>query len=96
MKNTFDISDFVKVNTIQSITIGLVGRVKKLRKAKKLTQKALAQKSGVTYASFRRFESSGDISLLSLLKIANALNCLGDFNELFKNDIITDLKSFNP
>ena len=96
MEKRFDISDFVKVNTIQSITIGLVNRVKKLRKEKKLTQKTLSLKSGVSYASLRRFESSGEISLFSLLKIANALNCLEDFNALFKGVVVSDLKNFNP
>ena len=36
------------------------------------------------------------ISLFSLLKIANALNCLEDFNALFKGVVVSDLKNFNP
>jgi hypothetical protein len=49
----------------------------------------------VSYASLRRFETSGEISLSSLLKIAQALGALEDFNQLFKHKIITDLKDFN-
>lgn len=92
MKKTFDISDFVNTPTIQSTLASLTERVKQRRKELKLSQKLLAQKSGVSYASVRRFESTGDIALVSLLKIASALNCLEDFNALFGNKIITNLK----
>ena len=57
-----------------------------------MSQKLLAQKSGVSYASIRRFENTGDIAFVSLLKIARVLNCLEDFNVLFRNKIITNLK----
>lgn len=92
MEKRFDISDFVDAPTIQSVIISLITKVKARRKELKLSQKRLAQKSGVSYASIRRFESSGDIAFLSLLKIAVALNCLEDFNTLFNNKIITNLK----
>lgn len=88
----FDIRDFVKTTTIQSITIELVKNVKAKRKEFKLSQRLLAQKSGVSYASIRRFESTGDISLTSLLKIASALNCLNDFRALFADKQIKNLK----
>jgi transcriptional regulator with XRE-family HTH domain len=92
MKNNFDISDFVKVTTEQSIRTELIERFKKRRKEYGLTQKELSVRSGVSYGSIRRFESSGDISLNSLLKISSAIDCLEDFNELFKNQIIKNLK----
>ena len=92
MKKRFDISDFVNVQTIQSTLVSLTDRVKKRRKELKLSQKLLAQKSGVSYASLRRFESTGDIAFVSLLKIARVLNCLEDFNTLFSKKIITNLK----
>ena len=92
MKKRFDISDFVNVQTIQSTLVSLTDRVKERRKELKLSQKLLAQKSGVSYASLRRFESTGDIAFVSLLKIARVLNCLEDFNTLFRKKIITNLK----
>ena len=92
MERKFDISDFVNTPTIQSTLISLTDKVKERRKELKLSQKLLAQKSGVSYASIRRFESTGDIALVSLLKIASALNCLEDFNALFSSKIITSLK----
>ena len=49
------------------------------RKALRLTQIELATQSAVSLGSLKRFESSGQISLESLLKLAFVLECLGDF-----------------
>ena len=94
MENKFDIADFVKTQTIQSITNQLVEREKQRRKKMHLSQRDLANKSGVSYASIRRFESIGEISLNALLKIANALDCLEEFNSVFKMPAIKSLKYF--
>ncbi len=53
-----------------------------LRKELKLTQFDLSIKSGVSYGSIKRFERSGQISFESLLKIAEALDRLSDFEPL--------------
>ena len=95
MDNRFDISNFVDTTTEQSIIYNLIDRIKQRRKELNLSQKDLATKSGVSYGSIRRFEKSGEISLTSLLKIANALNALEDFNQLFKNKINTNLKDLD-
>lgn len=58
-------------------------RARKKRKAGKLTQNQLAQKSGVSLGSLKRFERTGEISLSSLVKIAFALGCEDDFQNLF-------------
>lgn len=47
-----------------------------------LTQEGLAKKSGVSLGSIKRFESSGQISLESLLKLALVLECLDDFSKI--------------
>ncbi len=54
-------------------------RFKTRRKALKLTQKELSQKSGVSLGSIKRFEQSGQIAFESLLKLALVLECLEDF-----------------
>ncbi|CAA6826284.1 MAG: Unknown protein [uncultured Sulfurovum sp.] len=46
------------------------------------TQQALADRSGVSLGSVKRFESSGQISLHSLLKLALILECLDDFESI--------------
>lgn len=94
MKKKFDIGDFVEVLTPQRVISELIERVKLRRKELKLSQEGLAEKSGVSYASVRRFEATGNISLNSLIKIAIVLKSLEDFNHLFQNQIITNLKDF--
>ncbi len=53
------------------------------RVATNLSRETLAAKSGVSAASIRRFETSGAISLDSLLKLAQVLDCLDAFEGLF-------------
>lgn len=95
MKNKFNINQFVEVITPQSMAQKLAEKEKTSRKQMKLTQKELSVRSGVSYASVRRFENSGEISLFSLLKIANVLGVLEDFNALFTRKAITSVKDFD-
>lgn len=90
----FDIGDFVPTITEKATIDNLVERFKARRKERKLSQKMLAQTSGVSYASIRRFEQTGEISLRSLVKLANAIGCLSDFEELFKHEIILSVKEY--
>lgn len=94
MLNKFDIGQFVEVLTEQSVVNGIVERMKRRRKQMQLSQRQLSQKSGVTYSSLRRFETTGEISLSSLLKIAHALDALKDFESIFKGQAITNLKDY--
>lgn len=64
------------------VSVDLARRVRARRKERRLSQALLAQHSGVSLASLRRFEHTGQISLLSLLKIAFALGYDGDFTNL--------------
>ena len=56
----------------------LAQRVRKIRKRRSITQEKLASISGVSYGSIKRFETTGQISLLSLTKIAIALDLAED------------------
>ncbi|MEY8257325.1 helix-turn-helix transcriptional regulator [Erysipelotrichaceae bacterium 66-17] len=58
-------------------------REKKRRKSMKITQKDMAERTGVSLGSIKRFEQTGEISFHSLLKIAFVLDCLDDFDQLF-------------
>lgn len=95
MEKKFDIADFVQIQTIQSVTEQLVERERQRRKKMHLSQRDLSNKSGVSYASIRRFESIGEISFNSLLKIANVLDCLEDFNSIFKIPAVKSLKDYD-
>lgn len=57
---------------------------KKLRKKQGLSQQELASRSGVSLGSLKRFETTGQISFESLLKLAQILNRLEKFDSLFK------------
>lgn len=48
-----------------------------------ISQQELADRSGVSLGSIKRFERTGLISLSSLLEIALVLGCLKDFDCLF-------------
>ena len=62
----------------------LAGRAKALRLLKGWTQNTLAQRAGVTAASYRRFETTGKASLELVLKVAHTLARLEEFNQLFQ------------
>lgn len=62
----------------------IASRFVAIRKNKKISQQRLSVISGVSYASIRRFEKTGDISLASLIKLALALQLYDDIDNLFK------------
>ena len=66
--------------TPHDIKESLRQRFKTRRKQLKLTQKELAAKADVSLGSLKRFETTGQISLDSLLKLAFVLECLEDFD----------------
>ena len=94
MKYKYDISEFVDTPTIQSIHAEIVERFVKRRKEQKITQTELSAKSGVSYASIRRFEEIGEISFSSLLSLAQTINCLDDFNSLFNSPNVKNLNDY--
>lgn len=58
-------------------------RIRAIRKRRKISQKELGEKSGVSLGSVKRFEQSGEISLLSLTKIAIALEIDDEMKNIF-------------
>ncbi|KLE06231.1 helix-turn-helix domain-containing protein [Aliarcobacter butzleri] len=72
----------INISTPKSIMQDLKDKFKQKRLSLNLTQEGLYNKSGVSLGSIKRFESSGEISLESLLKVALVLNCLDDFKNI--------------
>lgn len=60
----------------------LAARARTLRLMRGWTQNSLAERAGVTAASYRRFERLGKGSLALVLRVASALGRLDDFAEL--------------
>ena len=71
--------------TWTEINNDIAQKIVRLRKRKKITQKQLAVRSGVSLGSLKRFEQSGEISLQSLTKIAIALDVENELEDLFNN-----------
>lgn len=71
------------IRTPGSISLALKDRARQRRKEQKLSQIALAKKADVSLGSLKRFESTGEISLASLVKLAIALGYEDDFESLF-------------
>ena len=65
------------------IDTDIAKRMAQLRKKRKISQKELAVRSGVSLGSLKRFEQSGEISLQSLTKLAIALEVEGELEDLF-------------
>ena len=82
--------------TPKDVLTDIANKVKIIRKAKGLTQLDLADKSGVSYGSIKRFETTGQISLDSLLHITHVLGKLSDFDLILvdnKDDNVSHLFS---
>lgn len=75
--------NFLKLKTPKEINCDIAKRTRNIRKKQKLTQVRLSEKSGVSLGSVKRFENTGEISLLSLTKIAFALDMEDELDELF-------------
>ena len=71
--------------TPKEIDRDISGRIRSIRRRRKISQKRLSEKSGVSLGSVKRFESSGEISLISLTKIAVALELEGELERLFED-----------
>lgn len=62
--------------TPEEINMQVATNMKNLRKRRKITQKRLSELTGVSYASIKRFEETGNINFISLTKIAIELDAL--------------------
>lgn len=71
------------LKTPTEIMTDLAYRIKSKRLELNLTQEGICSRSGVSLGSLKRFESTGQISLESLLKLAHAVGALSEFDSLF-------------
>ena len=69
--------------TAEELDMKLAQRVRNIRRRRKISQEELSRMSGVSYGSVKRFETTGKISLLSLTKLAMALDMADELRELF-------------
>lgn len=69
-------------NSSEEIILSISKKFKKIRRSKKISQLELANRSGVSFGTIKRFESKGEISLHSLVKLCITLNIVDDFKNI--------------
>lgn len=73
----------VDIKTPHEVALGIAERVKTRRLELNMTQVAMSKRAGIKLPTYRKFETTGLISLNGLLRIAFALGVLDDFDKLF-------------
>jgi transcriptional regulator with XRE-family HTH domain len=83
------------LQTPYDMRLMIAKRFKEKRLILNLTQKVIAERSGLSLASVKRFEATGLISFKGLLDMALILRCLKDFDNICQ---ISDLPAslFGP
>ena len=78
--------------TAEELDQNLALRVRNIRKRRSISQEKLASISGVSYGSIKRFEATGQISLISLTKSAMALDMADELRNLFTQVPYKDIR----
>ena len=81
-----------KFNTPSDIAVKLAEKMRSVRKRRKITQKQLAARSNVSYATLRKFEKTGQISLESFIKLAMELGLTNELNNLFSTPVYNSIE----
>lgn len=82
---------FLNQKTPNEIAKSFADKIKEHRKKLKISQEVLAQKSGVSLGSIKRFETKYEISLQSFIKIVIALDLDNDLENLFTQKTYTSI-----
>ena len=75
------------LETPYEMALGVAKRFRDLRLAKKITAKSVSEKSGVPYSTVRRFESKGEISFVSFIKLVSSIGEDDEIRNLLSNTI---------
>lgn len=68
--------------TPTEVSKALAERHRLIRKQLRMSQDEIAERSGVSLGSLKRFENTGKISLESLLKLAHLLGRINEFDRV--------------
>ena len=72
--------------TPKEIAYNTAKRFRALRKKRGFTVKRLSEDSGIPYSTLRRFDSTGEISFVSLVKLSSILDAEDDIRNLFAKE----------
>ncbi len=78
--------------TSTQINREIAQRLAGIRKRRKISQKELSIRADVSYASLRRFEQTGEISLHSFTKLAIALELEDELDQLFTDVVYRSIE----
>ena len=73
----------LELMTAPQLAQAVAHRARQRRLDRAWTQQALADRAGMSLSSLRRFERTGEIAFVSLVRIAMALDALHEFAALF-------------
>ena len=73
----------LSVRSVPEICNSVALRVKQRRLELNLTQQGMALRSGVNIETYRKFERTGEIAFVALVKIALVLDALDEVDRLF-------------
>ena len=73
----------ITISSPGEVITQIAARMKQQRIASRLTQEELALNAGVSYGSLRLLETKGKGSFEAVVKVAFALGCEGDLDQLF-------------
>ena len=79
-------------DTPSDVALRLAKRIKATRKRRRITQKQLAGRSNVSYATLRKFEKTGQISLESFIKLTMELGLVQEVNNLFSEPVYNSIE----
>jgi transcriptional regulator with XRE-family HTH domain len=80
----------------QEITHALATRVRQLRLERGWTQRELAERAGLSPATYQLFERTGQIALERLVNISIALSRTGEIETLFSPMPIRSVDELSP
>ncbi len=80
------------LDTPADIAVRLAQKMKSIRKRRKITQKQMAARSNVSYATLRKFEKTGQISLESFIKLSMELGMTDELNNLFSTPVYNSIE----
>ncbi len=79
-------------DTPSDVAMKLAQKLKSIRKRRKITQKQLAARSNVSYATLRKFEKTGQISLESFIKITMELGLTSELDHMFSVPVYNSIE----
>jgi transcriptional regulator with XRE-family HTH domain len=85
----------IEYKTPTQILLDIGMRAKLARLKENMSRKTLAEKSGVAEASLKRFETTGQISLASLIQLLIALDRISNLDELLVEKNPPSIREFS-